>query len=595
LDARKYLIPLLLVLLVFAAFLPALELPQVLEDGPVVLAREEMVRGGLAEVLGAGYLKTDTSTGWRPMATLSFWATNKVLGRGREGHAAVQILIRGAVVVLLYLILLRFTKDLLISGLWSLLAGLHPATSEGIFRLSGRGEALGVFFLLLAVLGYLRLSGERDRGAKGRPLNLGKIYGGYLAALLSDEKTWFLPLVFLGTECLRRRRPTLGREGQVVVLPMAGILILWVLARVLLPVPKGSGLGHGIVEWMGLGTRMLATLGSFGHLAILLVWPSAISTSHVHILNSKGVPGMGFVLSGAVLLALLLWAMLRAQRAAEGTRLGLLLTLLAAVAVLPVGRWSGPLLPERSLLPLAAGLALAAGDAHARLRVQKPGLRWGGVAILVLLVSGSALVDWNRAGDFAAPGGIIEADLARHPGDAELLTKKATLEIMRGQYEAAQKHLLDATERLSIDPRAWINLGITFHAQKDYGFAVRSYAMAGKILEGRKAPKDIAYRYHYHLGLALMQQGRNADAAEHLERALEIRPRSVPVLANLGMVYAETPGMLERSAQLLREALRLDPDEERKKPLKKILRDVENLLERKGTGRRRGGVVDESE
>ena len=110
----------------------------------------------------------------------------------------VSILLHALNACLLFLILLKLRQNRHVSFVTSLLFLIHPLQTEAVAYISGLGDPLGFFFLLLALQQYLNLISNKGSTHRPKQLLLSVLY--FALALFSKENmVVFLPLVLLLT------------------------------------------------------------------------------------------------------------------------------------------------------------------------------------------------------------------------------------------------------------------------------------------------------------------------------------------------------------------------------------------------------------
>jgi Flp pilus assembly protein TadD len=180
---------------------------------------------------------------------------------------------------------------------------------------------------------------------------------------------------------------------------------------------------------------------------------------------------------------------------------------------------AGGLLPERDIgQAVEPSLRAAAANAEAAHDYQGAAQHWGTIYQRrpddreVAL----NLARMLRYGGQPQQGAdLMQAHLARHPGDAGLLTE----------------------------------LG------KDY-LAADRVGLAIKALEEARTTTGAAWDSHATLGVALDTQGRTAEAADAYARALELSPGNAAVLNNYALSLA-LAGKLDDAVAMLRQAAEL--------------------------------------
>lgn len=135
------------------------------------------------------------------------------------------------------------------------------------------------------------------------------------------------------------------------------------------------------------------------------------------------------------------------------------------------------------------------------------------------------------------------------PTAAQILADARALH-RAGRPEAAARY----REALDRDPMlhaAWDGLGMIAHAHRRWKAAVEAFERASAL-----APRHAVYRVH--LGAALTQDGRAAEAIGILETALALEPSSIAAWVGLGNACQQA-GDADRAIVALQKAIALDP------------------------------------
>ena len=119
----------------------------------------------------------------------------------------------------------------------------------------------------------------------------------------------------------------------------------------------------------------------------------------------------------------------------------------------------------------------------------------------------------------------VEAD----KNSSDYLNNYGFLLFKNNDFEDATKYLKRAAKLSPNDPRIWNNLGLVQSQRGKFDDAFKSFA---------RAVGD--FSAHLNVAAQLSQHGRAKDAIEHLEKAKELQPESVEVLAKLVSLYEMT-------------------------------------------------------
>jgi Flp pilus assembly protein TadD len=353
---------------------------------------------------------------------------------------------------------------------------------------------------------------------------------------------------------------------------MVLILFVWILLKHGVTDGQGELVGGGVLPWMGIGKRFLNSIALVGTYTRLFVFPLSLSTSYVHILSPGGLAEPADLIAGAVVLVLVLFAIRVAlKRGSVWVGWGLAWWVLALLPSLPIfGKW-GRFASEMFFLLPTTGLVVALAALTAS---WIPGKRAAGAGVVGLVCALLGARTVARASDFQSNELLLQAQRRAHPKNAEFLYQEGNLKLSASKWTDAQSNYVEATGLLEIDPRIWINLGITFHREESFGLAVRSLITAVRLIEDGPKDPTLAYRAHYHLGLSLTSQGQFERAATSFEMALRYRPESIPILANLGFAYGQE-GKYDQALLYLNRALELETDPSKMESLRKTIQEIE--------------------
>ena len=170
-----------------------------------------------------------------------------------------------------------------------------------------------------------------------------------------------------------------------------------------------------------------------------------------------------------------------------------------------------------------------------------------------------------EAGRYSDAAEYCEAILARDPADLTALHNAATALVRLGRHAEALAKCdavlsADASDAHALRNRILALEGLGRHADAADSCRALLSLPDGSARDGIGGPRD-AWS-HNSLGLALARMGRDADAAECFDRALEADPRSVTALMNKALSVGRL-GRAEEAAALYDRAAAADPSVER--------------------------------
>jgi len=165
-------------------------------------------------IAGAGLL----SNYWRPMILTVFSVEWHLWQDWILGYHLINTLFHIVDAILLFLVLLYLFKSYYLSFLTSLFFLVHPLQTEAVTYVSGIGDSLSVFFILLGILFYLKFRKSGKIYFKNKFYFLAFLM--YIFALMSKETAFVMPgFIFLvDFFFLQRVRKTSLRErlGEIL-------------------------------------------------------------------------------------------------------------------------------------------------------------------------------------------------------------------------------------------------------------------------------------------------------------------------------------------------------------------------------------------
>ncbi|MBM4439948.1 MAG: tetratricopeptide repeat protein [Candidatus Rokubacteria bacterium] len=317
-DRRRRLgVALLLALVTFAVFLPALDAEFLDWDDDVNLVQNTGYRG-----LTLGHLRwmaTATVMGhYIPVTWLSFGIDHALWGMNPRGYHLTNVLLHVGAALAFFGVALRLLRRATSAPAGATLAGatvaalffaIHPLRAESVAWVTERRDVLSGLFFLLTVLAYL--AAHEQSTDRRRRLLLAASLGAYAAAMFSKAIVMGLPLVLLVLDAYPLRRLDLRdwRRARGVLLEK-------------LPYAAVAALGAGAAFYVVKTFTALTTLEAFpwpGRVAMIFysfwfyvtrtVVPMALSPlyelpPHVSLAQPRFlVPALAVIAATAVLVA----------------------------------------------------------------------------------------------------------------------------------------------------------------------------------------------------------------------------------------------------------------------------------------------------
>ncbi len=534
--------PILLLVLVAAAYANSLHVPFLFDDGPAIRENPTIVAPWrLQEILWGAQAEGVTTAG-RPLLNLTFALNRAVGGDSVLGYHIFNVVLHAFNGLLLFGLIRRTAAICGREGKLSVEIAffatavwlLHPLQTAAVTYLAQRAESLAALWYLLALYGLLR--GARSSSS-------GMWLGGSAAAcylgMLSKETMATVPLVlflfdrtFLASsfqEAWRRRK---GYYSLVFGSWILLAAVVWGLDG------RGStaGVGSTISSIAYLRTQAYAIV----HYLILAVWPFELTFDYGY-----GVLPWSEVWPQALLMAALV--VMTAVSVVRKPRLGFLLaTFLLLLA--PSSSWvpvaSQTMAEHRMYLALVVPILIAV------VAWLPGGGTWARVALGALaLICGGLTIQRNAL--YSDPRALWAETVERAPDNPRAYANLGLVEMELGEIAEAERLFREAW-RLdgNVADNAY-HLALVSAQQQRYEEAEVLYREALR-LDSRHA------QAHNNLGSLLANAGRFDQALTHYRAAIAARPAFPEAQANLSDMLLEG-GDLAGATDAAREALRLRP------------------------------------
>ena len=228
----KILFPLILILVITAAYIPTFSGEFILDDRPLVkdnlsirefsrptlyLSHEDGVSNGGLAGYHTGY--------YRPLINLFYTIDYKIWGLKPSGFRTTNLILHLLTCIVLYQFLSTLLGGHLISFGVALLFGLHPVNTESVAFISARNNILVTFFSLVSFYYYLQHKDDRR-------IMAGLVsYFSFVAALLCKEfAIMLLPVFFLYNRLMTNNKNIL-KDEILGYIPFVLILFFYFILR----------------------------------------------------------------------------------------------------------------------------------------------------------------------------------------------------------------------------------------------------------------------------------------------------------------------------------------------------------------------------
>ena len=495
---------LLLVLLVVASYYPALMGGFIWDDIIFTRARPVWEWSGIRDIWFNPKSLTQEGHYW-PVVYTSFWLEHKLWGLEPAGYHAVNLLLQGVNVLLVWRLMLR----LAVPGAWLVAAvfAVHPLHVESVAWVIERKDLLSGAFYLSAVLAWLSFMEEPRR----RHYFLA--FGLFVASLLSKTVTVTLPAALLVLYWWKRGRITVA--DVLPLLPLFGVGLAIALADTAYYASREAlALDYSLVERVQIAAHALwFYVGK-------LLWPVDLVVIYPFWeVGAGNWVEWGYVLA-AVALAVGLWlARGRIGRAPLAAALFFVVTLSPVLGFVDYGYMQFSFAADRFQY-------------------------LAGISVLAVLIG--AGVHWT---------GRLPAMAGRGALGAALLGVAVLAGLSWKQSHIYRDEIAFFSHIVAHNPEgrdAHHNLG---KAYQDAGRMEEAFAPAQVAVKQRP---DYAGAYS-NLGLVLKHRGELEEAEKVLRRGYEINPRDKNVAQNMAEVIRQQ-GRHEESLRWYDSILQRDRD-----------------------------------
>src|SRR5213080_2287456 len=529
-----WLVPALIALVTFAAFLPVLQNQFVDWDDQRNFLDNHHYRG-----LGWTHLRWMWTTHlghYIPLTWMTLGLDYLLWGMNPVGYHLTNLLLHAANAVVFFFVVRRLLARALSSpserghalalsaGFASLVFAIHPLRVESVAWATERRDVLSGLFYLVAILMYLRAREREERGRGWYWLSVAV----FVLALLSKSMVVNLPVVLLILDVypLRRLGATIGwwsKPARPVYVEKIPFVLLAAAACAVAVMAQSSV--HAAVSLAKLSVPGRLAVSAYGLSFYLWKMVVPVNLSPLYELPPTVNPGaMPFILSYGLVLAITALVLVLRRRVP-----GLLATWLAYIVVL---------LPVLGIFQI--GLQIAA-DRYTYLA----GLGWA------ILAGAGLLSCWrtSRGSKTGTPAALLVAGVA------------ICVVVGLGVLTWNQVQVWRDSERLwahalAIDPDSPV-------AQNNFGYELDRRGKLAEAIDHYRLALRIKPDYalaHTNWGAALGRQGKPAEAIDHYRQALRIKPGDALAHTNWGVELAQQRKLAE-AIEHFQEALRIKPDD----------------------------------
>ena len=544
----SWLIPVLIVLVTSAAFLPALQNQFLRWDDHKNFLGNPHYRG-----LGWMHLRWMWTTHlghYIPLTWMTLGLDYVLWGMNPLGYHLTNLLLHAANAVVFYFVAFRILglglpdpgdrrqADLVLSaGFAALVFAIHPLRVESVAWVTERRDVLSGLFYLSAILIYLRTC---ERGERGRGWYWAAV-GLFACALLSKSMVVNLPIVLLILDVypLRRLGGAIGwwsEPARRVYVEKIPFVLLAAAAAAIAVMAQLSV--HAAASLAQLSVPGRVAVSAYGLSFYLWKMVVPLNLSPLYPLSPIVNPwAMPFVLSYTMVLAITAIALALCRRV-PGLPAAWSAYVVVLLPVLGIFQSGPQIAADRYTYLASLGWAILAGACLLfcwRIsRTSTTGtpttLPIAGVAICV--VAGLGVLTWNQVHIWHDSERLWTYTVAIHPNSSLAQFSLGIVLSAQGKPTEAIEHFQKGLQLRPDEPSAHTNLGVALIQQGKLADAIEHFRQAVRIY-----PDDALA--HTNWGSALIDLGKPSEAIEHYSKALRITPGLAEAQNGLGQALAQ--------------------------------------------------------
>jgi len=526
----------LLVLLAFAAYLPALNAGFIWDDDDYIIQNQSLrTLEGLRRI----WVDPAATPQYYPLTHTTFWLEYQLWGLNPAGFHRTNVFLHALAAILLW----RVLAHLKIRGafLAAAIFALHPVEVESVAWITERKNVLSAVFYFAAALAYVRYTALREAGVadRRRAITYAAALVLFAAALWSKTVACSLPAALLLVAWWRT-----GRLRRADVLPLLPFFVVGAGLAFMTPWLEKHQVGAEGMEWsLTFIERCLIAGRALWFYAGKLFWPTQLTFMYPRWNVSAEVWWQWIFPIAFVAVVIALW--FGRRRIGRGPLVAVLFfagTLFPALGFFDVYPFRYSFVADHFQHLASVGLIVLAAAGLARFRSRIP-------AVLVVALLG--VLTARQAGIYQDLETLWADTLKKNPECWMAHSNMGSDLAKLGRFDEADEHHQRAA-RLATNWTTCINLGSSLARRERLDDAIRCYRDAIAFRPGN------AEGYN-NLGNALLRKGQLDAAAIQYRTALQINPSLPGALNDLGYIHA-TKEDHARAAEFLTRAVELRPD-----------------------------------
>jgi tetratricopeptide (TPR) repeat protein len=537
---------LLIVVVTFVAYIPALRAGYVWDDREYVWANDLLRSlGGLRQI----WLAPTSSPAYSPLVFTTFWLEFHLWGTAPFGYHLTNVALHTLNSLLVWLLLRRLN----VPG--AFLAGaifaLHPVHVESVAWIAERKDVLSCSFYLFALWVWLRFMA---RPTWSRYLSAVALF---LGAMLSKTIAVTFPLILLLLGWWQGQRHWKRELVRVVPFLVIGAGLGW------LNVWRESFVAHTVV--VPTGNPFLIAGHAVWFYVAKLLWPADLTTIYP-LWNPNSPEQLLFPLAVCGVAGALWWSRSRLGGAPLVAFLFFVITLAPVLGFVRFGYLRVSFVADHLQYLASIGVIAVFAALVARITERvAPSRRAAGVLVAAPILMTLGVLTWQQGHIYTNEEILWRDNLRQNPVSWDAHYNLGTLLMERGQMAEALPHLQMAVGQQPYYPLARKNLGTVLANLGMLDEAIEQFRIEARVEPGVADGQS-------NWGLALAMQGKLDEAIEHYQLAARIDAHHLATQYNWGRAL-EAQGKLDEALQHYGAAARIDPQQPQ------VQRHLQRLME----------------
>ncbi|HMQ97963.1 MAG TPA: tetratricopeptide repeat protein [Ignavibacteria bacterium] len=483
---------------------------------------------------------------YHPLVNISYAIEYRFAGLNPFVYHLTNLLFHLMNSILVYLILLRLSKNNFIAALAAILFAVHPLHTESVAWITERKDMLYSFFFLLAVLFY-----QTGRESKTKKQEV-YVYLFFILSCLSKASAVTLPVVLLLVDYFNEKKLTAKDIKEKI--PLFVISLLFGIINIMAQYEKPLSGSLIEIPQFDILSRILIVFYNYTFYLYKAFLPFNLSAFYPY--PDPSVSALPVVFWAAPLVTgLIIYLVYLSRKLGAVILFGMLfytLTIFPVLQIVPVGR---AITADRfAYLPLLGVLLVFSYLLHLLYEniLKSPAAKKVLLGLIAVLVIGLAYLTRNQNMIWESSMTLYSDMVKKFPENSVGYNNRGTLFLKENRYNEAESDFSNALKYNNRYAAAYNNMGLLLNGRTKYDNAIEYFSKAVEL------NNNYAEAY-FNMGLTYFNKSETDKAIEYYKKAISIDPGFAVAYNNLGKAY----GLKEQNQEAITnfsKAIELDPE-----------------------------------